>query len=244
MIWDWNLVVAFAIGVLAGFQAIYERYGDESFTSVNTFPGYSYLALRGLVPAFFFLLLYASTQNHTFFHLLGLAVGLGLGTEVVLRSQIQLKSTKRKSGALTNENTFIGLFNLLDWVQKLVLESINTRMAAKRQSIVRRAVGQVPTDMRFDRVCELVRTNADALGEDREITNVRDESDRQLAEYRGEIKSQGGTSAPEIEDRYRYKLGYWIYRNANRSHGLRVLFNFEDRPPTEVAVVREPRQRN
>ena len=53
MNWDWNYaysVVAFVVGALAGFQAIYERYGDESGTSVNTLPGYGYLLSRGLVP--------------------------------------------------------------------------------------------------------------------------------------------------------------------------------------------------
>jgi hypothetical protein len=69
-------------------------------------------------------------------YLFGLAIGLGLGTEAVLRSQVQIKSSKPTKDALATENTFIGFFNLLDWYQKLVLEQINTRMAAKRQEIV------------------------------------------------------------------------------------------------------------
>lgn len=121
MNWDRNYAyacVAFAVGALAGFQAIYERYKDESGTSVNTLPGYGYLLSRGFVPALFFFLLYRTTQLHSY--LFGLAIGLGLGTEAVLRSQIQVRSSKPTKDALATENTFVGFFNLFGLVPETV----------------------------------------------------------------------------------------------------------------------------
>jgi hypothetical protein len=164
MNWDWNYaysLVAFIAGGLAGFQAIYERYGDESGSSVNTLPGYGYLLSRGLVPLIFFLVLYRSYQVHSY--LFGVAIGLGLGTEAILRSQFQVRSQKSAKGGLATENSFVGFFNLLDWYQKLFLQLINTRIAAKRQRMVRDAVRRVPPAFSFDKLCYVVRINADAL---------------------------------------------------------------------------------
>jgi hypothetical protein len=134
MDWDWNYsyaFVSFIIGTLAGFQAIYERHGEESGTSVATLPGVGYLFSRGFVPALFFVVLYRSHQVRSY--LFGLAIGLGVGTEAVLRSQIQVKTKPVKGSSLATENSFIGLFNILEWYQKFILEQITTRIAAKRQ---------------------------------------------------------------------------------------------------------------
>jgi hypothetical protein len=227
MNWDWNnayAFVSFVVGGLAGFQAIYERYRDECGTAVNTPPGYGYLLSRGFIPALFFFLLYRTNQVHDY--LFGLAIGLGLGTEAVLRSQIQIKSSKPTQGALATENTFIGFFNLLEWYQKFILESINTRMAAKRREIVQEAVRRVPPAMPFHRLCEVVKMNADALSDDKEIRAVEKEVQVQLAAFEKEVEQHGGQGTPEMQNRYQYKLGYWIYNKAGRRHGLRVLFTF------------------
>ena len=226
MDWDWNYAyafVAFVVGTLAGFQAIYDRYKDESGTAVHTLPGYGYLFSRGAVPVIFFLILYHTYQVRSY--LFGLAVGLGLGTEVVLRSQFQVKSSRPKKGALATENTFFGFFNLLDWYQKLFLELINTRIAAKRQKIVRQAVRRIPEGMTFDKLCEVVKINVGALDQ-KERNSVLDEISKQLADYAREMAQNGGNAAEQIETKFRYKLGYWIYNSTGRWHGLTVLFKF------------------
>jgi hypothetical protein len=46
-----------------------------------------------------------------------------------------------------------------------------------------------------------------------------------LAEYLAEVQ-KAGTSDPSIEERYKLKLGYWIYRNTHGWHGLKVLYKF------------------
>jgi hypothetical protein len=148
-----------------------------------------------------------------------------MGTEAVLRSQFHVKSSKSSKGPLATENTFIGFFNLLDWYQKLFLQLINTRIAAKRQRIVREAVRRVPREMSFDKLCNIVRINTDALDEKDKLA-ITDEIAKQLCDYSGEISSNGGLSTQDIESRYQYKLAYWIYNKAGRWHGLRVLFAF------------------
>jgi hypothetical protein len=64
----------------------------------------------------------------------------------------------------------------------------------------------VPADMLFPRVCEVVKINADALSDDKEIKAVKEEIERQLAEYTQEVEKQGGESTPEMQNRYQFKL--------------------------------------
>jgi hypothetical protein len=80
--------------------------------------------------------------------------------------------------------------------------------------------------MLFPRVCEVVKINADALSDDKEIKAVKEEIERQLAEYTQEVEKQGGESTPEMQNRYQFKLGYWIYNKAGRGAALKVLFKF------------------
>jgi hypothetical protein len=224
MNWDGNYaysLAAFVVGGLAGFQAIYDRYKDESGSAVNTLPGYAYLFSRGIVPVIFFVLVYRTYQVRTY--LLGLAIGLGLGTEAVLRSQFQVKSSRPARGALATENTFVGLFNLLDWYQKFFLELVRIRLTRKRQKIVRAAVRRIPRGVTFDKLCETVSINADALDE-KDKKAVRDELRKQLVEYKSEVEHRG--SSEGIESKFASKLGYWIYNSAGRWHGLNVLFKF------------------
>jgi len=113
---------------------------------------------------------------------------------------------------------------LLDWYQKLFLQLINTRIAAKRQKIVREAVRRVPDGMFFDKLCDVVRNNSGAL-DNKEKKTVAEEIASQLDEYLADIKKNKGPSE-QIEERYRYKLAYWIYNNSGRWHGLNVLYAF------------------
>jgi hypothetical protein len=224
MNWDGNYaysLAAFIVGALAGFQAIYDQYKDESGSALNTFPGYAYLLSRGIVPAIVFVILYRTYQVRSY--LLGLAIGLGLGTEAVLRSQFQLKSSRPAKGALTTENTFVGFFNLLEWYQNFFLELIRIRLTRKRQTIVQDAVRRIPDGITFDRLCDTVSINADALDE-KDKKAVREELAKQLAEYVREVRPSGSTEG--IERKFASKLGYWIYNSAGRRYGLNVLFRF------------------
>src|SRR6266496_5366758 len=131
MNWDRNYAyacVAFAVGALAGFQAIYERYKDESGTSVNTLPGLWLSPFPRVCTCALFLPSLSNNPASQLFIRSGHRARLG--TEALLRSQIQVRSSKPTKDALATENTFVGFFNLLDWYQKLFLELINTRMAA------------------------------------------------------------------------------------------------------------------
>ena len=73
-------------------------------------------------------------------------------------------------------------------------------------------------------LCEIIKKNADALSDEKQITDLKSEIERQLKASTDEVTGHGG-STPAIEDRYRSKLGYWIYRNAGRWHGLKVLLS-------------------
>src|SRR5207247_10399273 len=127
-----------------------------------------------------------------------------LVTEYVLRSQIQVKASKPAKNTLTSENTFIGFFNLLEWYQKFILEAINTRIAAKRQKIVRNAVGKIPANLKFSVVCKRVEMNTGALDTEKERKAVKDEIQKQSAQYEKDIIAHGNTT--ELQERCRQKL--------------------------------------
>jgi hypothetical protein len=85
--------LSFLIGLAAGYQGVYERYGRDSPGASCVLPGFIYLSSRGAVPALTFILLYGSGAINTYLFLYALACGTGI--EVVLRSTFYVKQVQR-----------------------------------------------------------------------------------------------------------------------------------------------------
>jgi hypothetical protein len=91
--------------------------------------------------------------------------------------------------------------------------------------MVQAAVKRIPTNMSFQALSKQVDTNSYALDGEKEKQAVKAALSTQVAEYLEEVQKAGGTDAA-IEDRYKLKLGYWIYWNTHGRHGLKVLYKF------------------
>jgi hypothetical protein len=87
-------ILAFSVGLLAGFQGIYNRYKKDSLDALRTLPGTAYLLSRGFVPAAVFIIAYATglIQNQ----LPVWSLGFGLGAETALRTKFYLGERKNR----------------------------------------------------------------------------------------------------------------------------------------------------
>src|SRR6266581_980679 len=91
-------ILAFSVGLLAGFQGIYNRYKKDSLGALGTLPGVAYLLTRGLVPAIVFIVAYAAGLIES--QLLVWSLGFGLGAETVLRTKFYLGEAQKPGGKI------------------------------------------------------------------------------------------------------------------------------------------------
>jgi len=179
------------MGALSGYQGIYEKYGRDSGASVTTLPGLVYLFTRGLVPASAFGLLY---YTRTIQNALPVeALGLGAGTEVFLRSKMYVKGVPK---GRTRQDILKGPLDVIHWYQNLFLESISERLGIIRQERVTKHLRRMPNETTFFSVCEKVRANADALGQDKADKALRGDVATLRSEYVGRVLPQSKTSEP------------------------------------------------
>src|ERR1700723_3750767 len=129
--------LSFLIGAAAGFQGIYERYRKSSGRAVSTFWGILYLLSRGILPTLVFIVVTAHYSISNFLWLY--ALGCGAGAEIILRSQLYIRSVKTEVGAFQEISK--GLFDVLRWWQGFFLESISGRLAELRKDAVQRILG-------------------------------------------------------------------------------------------------------
>src|SRR6266849_6663922 len=120
---NWNYLyclLALLVGLLAGFQGIYNRYKKDSMDALGTLPGIAYLLSRGLMPATGFIIVYATGLIET--RLAVWSLGFGLGTETALRTRFYLGDAQKPGGNI--EAVSKGLADLLQWYQNRFLESM------------------------------------------------------------------------------------------------------------------------
>ncbi len=206
----WWSFLAAGVGVLSGFQGVYERYPNESPLLAVRPWGILYLLSRGALPAVIFLTIPASQAER--FHPAVLALGLGVSAELVLRLVLFIKQSKAEGG--TSTDVLVGPFDLLRWYQDLFLDRLGILVGEWRQDSVHNAI---PLGMDFDSLCQQVENQLlliqrDAAHEElkRVVRSVRDEFDR-------------AQDAPDKEQRFKERLGFRI-RNVVGERELRMLF--------------------
>ena len=214
---DWNYlysVVAFVIGGLAGFQGVYERYKKDSSKAATTLPGFVYLLTRALFPTGVFAGMYASRLIES--KLLLTSLACGTGAELFLRTKIFIKQEQKGPGNI--EDVLKGPLDLLRWYQNLLLEAASTSLADSKKGFVDK---YLPDGVGFLDLCERVFKNIDAY--DPPPADLKTEVEKLKDEFEKK-KSLGVSDLPTLEKRYRYTLGFLIYRHVGRT-GFRTLLS-------------------
>jgi hypothetical protein len=215
---DWHYLyaaIAFAVGLLTGFQAIYNRYPTEPLSSTFTLPGMSYLTSRGALPALVFVVLYYQhvIQGNFFLY----SLGIGTGAELFLRTQILIKQTPKPGGGL--DDLVKGPLDLLRWYQDLFLISIETKRAATRQKFVRDNIPQLD----FKELCNRVLDNVENF-----YNEAFKEKKLELETSVKKLKEafDADTSEPDParkNERFCRKLGYVVLRTVGEAN-FKTLF--------------------
>jgi hypothetical protein len=206
---DWNYLyslLSFFIGVAAGFQGIYERYYKDSLSASLTLPGLAYLLSRGAIPALLFGILYGYRFVERALPLQALACGTG--AELVLRSRVYLRQAQKDDGV---EELLRGPFDLLRWYQSLFLESIADSLARVRQRFVQAHLPEGD----FENLCDAVSNNLDAWPEAAIRSDIETAVNRLKKDF--EAEARAGSSALELDQKYRFKLGYLLLNKVGRS---------------------------
>lgn len=215
---DWNylyLLLSFLVGLLAGFQGVFERYKKDSLRASFTSPGIFYLFTRGAVPALIFAGLYSNRIIETKLWLQALACGTG--AEVVLRSRVYVKQAQREGANI--EELLRGPFDLLRWYQNLFLESIAGRLAISRKKFVE---GSLPKEINFLDLCQRLRNNVGAWPDPQAVSVIEAAVNKLKEEF--DTERQKGIQPGELEQKYRLKLGYLILNLAGEN-GFKTLLS-------------------
>ena len=209
----------FIVGLLAGFQGVWQRFQNNAFRAVRTPPGTGYLVSRGLVPLGTFAALYAfrglAVADATTW---GLAAASGLGSEAVLRTKVYLKTDQK------GVDLYRGLFDLLKFYQDICLEAAAGRLAESIKAFVQKSMNEGPS---FPEVLKKVRQNLGFLDPSllaRDLNLVEKDLKRLEAEYTTRLATlQQGNPGPsqaqlnDLEREYRIKLGYLLLTAVKQS---------------------------
>lgn len=208
-------LLAFAVGVLAGFQGVYERYQKDSIAGALTFPGIFYLFTRGALPALVFISLYASNLIED--NLWAMSLACGTGAEVVLRLKLYIGEKQTGNGGF--EEILRGPFDLLRWYQDRFLEWIADWLAGSRKDFVK---NQLPQGVLFADLCQTVLDNCLAYPSPQIVSKVKEEINRLKIEYAAAI--QKSTSTNVVEKSSCSELGYVILNAAGKT-GFKTFLN-------------------
>jgi len=203
-------LLALAVGVLAGFQGIYERYQRDSIAGTATLPGIIYLVTRGAIPASVFILLYTSQIIKDRLWLMALACGTG--AEIVLRMKFYISEKQTEGGGF--EELLRGPFDLLRWYQDRFLEWIADSLAESRKIFVNK---HLPQRISFADLRQRVNTNCLALPDALRETadKIKNEIQRLSGEYTAAIGA--GELTEVVERRTCLELGYIILKAGRKN---------------------------
>jgi hypothetical protein len=200
-------IAAFAVGCLAGFQAVYLRFPANPLSAALTLPGSFYLFTRGAVPALIFFFLYYQGLIASYVPLFALAVGAGW--ETVLRSQFLVKQTTKEGGGI--DELVKGPLDLLRWYQDIFLGQIGTRTARNFLDFVK---SHLPAGD-FPSLCTRVRTNAGAFQPP--IAGLEESIAKLESEFQADTD-------PGKQDTYRLKLGFVVLHKVGKE-SFKTLFS-------------------
>jgi hypothetical protein len=198
----WLSLLAFGLGVLAGFQALDSRYPQESLTlAVRPF-GLTYLGLRGAVPATLFCISLGRVTVPPW----ALALGLGVSTELFLRLKVFIKENQKPDGTI--EQILAGPFDLLKWYQDFFLAKLGVDRGDIRLKAVKKLI---PKSLSFEELCKRIADRL-ALVED----PVRQKIDDAVKAQQEAFTKDTTTAAGEKETRYKDRLGFALMAVAEK----------------------------
>jgi hypothetical protein len=151
-------VLAFLVGGLAGFQGIYNKYGQASLRLAAKPMGVLYFATRGIVPAALFCISLGHGPNIPPWTL---ALGLGASTELFLRMKFYIKDSDKSKDSDKDAvgQLLIGPFNLLTFYQGLFLDAL----AQDLQDIRKEVEKLIPGHLNFDAFCDLIESRLNII---------------------------------------------------------------------------------
>jgi len=193
-------LISFGVGSAAGFQGVYDRYSTNSIQAIYTPPGAFYLFSRGLIPALVFVICYNTQLFSNHFLLYSLVCGSSV--ELILRTKIFIKETSQNG---TAEELLRGPFDLLQWYQNLLLQSVAEYLARIRKIFMEK---NLPKSIAFEPLIINALNNLDAWPPSDSINQLKTDVQRIEGEYHQEIGGQ--TNGTDIDSKYKYKLGYLI----------------------------------
>jgi hypothetical protein len=199
----WLSLLAFGVGVLAGFQALHNRYPQESQALAVKPIGLTYLGLRGAVPASLYCIFLGQVMVPPW----ALALGLGVSTELVLRIKFFIKENQKADGTL--EQILAGPFDLLKWYQDFFLSKLGVDLGDIRLKAVKRLI---PKNLSFEDLCRRITDRLDIL----EDPAVRQKIADAVKAQQEEFAKDATTAAGEKETRYKDRLGFALMRAADK----------------------------
>lgn len=131
-IWAWQALLPPCIGALSGYQAIWGKFPANSRQALTKFGSWGYLVSRMAVPFVGYALWFKNQTPPS--HSWIVAVAWGLGTEMVLRCRFYVGDKHTTAGQ--TEAVFKGVFDLVEWYQKLWLNHVGTQLASARNAFV------------------------------------------------------------------------------------------------------------
>jgi len=152
----WWTLLAFGIGVLAGFQGIHTRYPLHSFALLAKPPGFLYLLTRGAAPSCVYCGVVAAGRLPFLAPLFAMSVGASL--EAVLRARVFIRETQKPDGSM--DELLFGPFNLLKWYQDFML----TRMGVYVGDFKKRCARDMqPPNVTLQELCDRIEDRLDLL---------------------------------------------------------------------------------
>lgn len=207
-------ILAFIVGLLAGFQGIYNRYKKDSLDALMTLPGIAYLFTRGFVPGTVFVIAYGSGLIQD--RLAGWSLAFGIGGEALLRTKFYLGESQKAGGNI--EEVTRGFADLLQWYQNRFLESIADNLAESRKKFVNT---ELPEGVSFSDLCTRVLNSLPAYPDQQIRATIETEITKLRTEQAAEI-AKGDSQM--LDQKYRLKLGYLILNIAGK-RGFRTLLS-------------------
>jgi len=204
----WYFLLSFGVGILSGFQGVYERFRTESRRAALSSMGILYLCSRGLVAALVYFLISSYTPilaNYPVWR----AIACGAGAEAILRSKFYV--TRIKKGADSFEDVVRGPLDVLHFYQEFFLISIENEFTRRKIVHVSDIVKEWPSFLAmwaaFDaNVLAWPQGRQDVIETRKAVRLLRDRFTR-------EAQATGGVIDATTEKRYRHELCYIVLSN-------------------------------
>jgi hypothetical protein len=213
------VIVSAVVGVIAGFQGIYERFQSDSWKAAFTRWGILYLGTRGALAAaaYFAVPLIPVLMQPPLLR----AFVAGAGAEAILRSTFYVKRTKKK-GTDTLKEIVGGPFDLLRFFQDFILTTIEDNARWGTISLVE---GIAERWKSFSEMCIVVDRKLFAWREDKDVAIALRKAVASLRDrFNSDVRRTDGTVDPMVVDReYRCQLCYKVQESLGEK-GLSQFF--------------------